>query len=218
MVNCGGQKICLDEPCDGRCNLDFQWFCDGHCIDKGEPCNGKCHSFYCEEENKCIREDEPCGHKCLNPDLPIWGPWGWGSFLETIGNDEQQCLAEEQCTTVQQGIGRATYIPDFSKYMCNGICIPVVIPCNNTCLDRVEYSKGKFENLFGPVICHHSFVMFSDSREFWTKSLQPNVLTKVLELIGHTEPEYGLCLPGNLGCNNTCILEPDRPGGCSWFW
>lgn len=51
--------------------------------------------------------------------------------------------------------------------MCNGICIPKVIPCNSKCLDgitfsydtptldthRTAFSYEKAEKLFGPITC-----------------------------------------------------------------
>ena len=36
-------------------------------------------------------------------------------------------MAEEDCKT--QGP-----LMDAAMYMCNGICVPAIIPCNNTCL------------------------------------------------------------------------------------
>ena len=153
----------------------------------------------CEDEFKCVNEVEQCGHKCLNPDLPIRAPWGRGPF----GNGGR-CVAEDQCTTPGP-------ILDHAKYMCNGLCIPAIIPCNNTCLDQVEWREGAYEKLFGPVTCYGSIWSYPDSRDFWAKSLPPDLLSKVRNMIGHTDSSLGLCLPGSIGCNGTCILDPERP-------
>ena len=144
-------------------------------------------------------EYEPCGHKCLNPELPVWGPWGGGPF----GNHEL-CISEEHCTT-------SGPILESAKHMCNGLCIPAIIPCNNTCLDQVEWAEGRFERLYGPVTCYGAIWRYPDSRDFFTESLPSHVLTEVRDIIGHTDSEFGLCLPGSIGCNGTCTLDPDRP-------
>ena len=180
------------------------------------------YTVLCEEENKCITEDEPCGHKCISPDVPIWAPWGRdprARMVVEVEGTSGTCLtadyAEEYCTTtVKCYSGETCYsteIPNYSMYMCNGLCIPAIIPCNNKCLNRVEYVEGKSERLFGPVTCHGSIRLSPDSRDFWTKSLQPDALAKVQEIIGHSDSDLGVCLPGSIPCNETCILDPDRP-------
>ena len=219
-----GSEFCIEgKMCDDMCIRSYedceeeecshnQWFCEGHCINKREPCNGRCQAkegkpppYYhllCEEENRCIGEHETCGEKCLDPEQPVWMPWREGV-----------CLAQEECTA-----------PWY--YMCNGICIPTIFPCNNTCLEELEWAENEFEKLFGPVTCHVPITFFdmdidyylcakgkcgSNTDDYWTGSLEPHLLSKVIDLIGHTEPQLGVCLPGYIGCNGTCPLDPERP-------
>ena len=82
--------------------------------------------------------------------------------------------------------------------MCNGICIPTYIPCNNTCLDNVLWRTNRREQLFGPVQC----------QDFENKNRIPEenkiFLKTVLEF-------HGYCLPGTLSCNGTCSIDERRP-------
>ena len=34
---------------------------------------------------------------------------------------------------------------------------------------------------------------------------------RVLDVLGHTGTELGVCLFGTIGCNGTCPLDPERP-------
>ena len=122
-------------------------------------------------------------------------------------------------------------------YMCNGVCIPAIIPCNNTCLDEVEWTHNKIEKLFGPASCSvpmfnswacrnfddwdsngtwvqkckWSYDFIASSENFWTSVLESPLLDEVLHVLGNTESKLGVCLPGSIGCNGTCLLDPERP-------
>ena len=100
------------------------------------------------------------------------------------GNAVLGCISLENC------------IPDgaMSNYMCNGICIPTFVPCNNTCLENVLWRTNRREQLFGPIICQ-------DSGYAIIKPL-------VERHLGNLE---GLCLFGYQQCNGTCIIDPRRP-------
>ena len=39
VVGCMGEKICAEDPCNGKCLLaKYEWFCEGSCIDRRKPC------------------------------------------------------------------------------------------------------------------------------------------------------------------------------------
>ena len=114
--------------------------------------------------------------------------------------------------------------------MCNGLCIPAIIPCNNTCLDNVEWSVNKTESLYGPLTCSKAMykaplyfvnkdqwpqededLQNSNSDLYWTGALDSEKLSLVQEIIGHTDSELSVCLPGFIGCDGTCSIDPQRP-------
>ena len=176
------------------CFSEYEKFCDGECISRSKPCNGKCefdaesrynYPVFCEEENLCKRETDPCGGKCLNSSLPILS---FDSLaLEPICITSE---ATEFCLPEGPIVGQA-------RYMCNGICIPVYIPCNNTCLDNILWRTNRREELFGPVQCQDfKKEYFSEDRIWFLKNF--------IEFQGY-------CLPGGMLCNGTCSIDPRRP-------
>ena len=170
----------------------------------------------CKEEDKCKREDEPCGHMCLNPDFPVWAPWGTEATMGTA-EIKEKCLPEGNCTFsghYVKGKSNSDYRYDSAMYLCNGLCIPTIIPCNNTCQDQVVWSnqyRRRYEDLYGPVTCNGATWWNPFSSDIWTNALQPDALAKVRDIIGQMDYDFGVCLTGNMGCNGTCILDPDRP-------
>ena len=131
-------------------------------------------------------------------------------------------MAEENCERLRP----------VAHYMCNGLCIPALIPCNNTCLSKVEWPSTHYtstyssEKLFGPATCTMPMYwgptlctnwycgaegLVASSDRLWTGALEPLVLASVIEMIGHDDGELGVCLPGYHGCNGTCPLDPGRP-------
>ena len=183
--------------------LDSEWFCNNECIRKTFPCNEKCSKEYnyCKEENKCIQKNSVCGDKCLDPAFPIWSPW------------KDECTTKEKCRSENY------------KYLCNGICIPVIIPCNSTCLEKTHDSH----KLFGPTSCTkipftspfiNIFntirityrVMADNSDNIWAKSTLVDFdrVPILIKQLGNSDSQLGVCLPGNVGCNGTCSLDPEK--------
>ena len=177
---------------------DYEKFCNGVCISKSIPCMGTCdntassgrNSFpiLCEEENLCKREWDPCGGRCLNPSLPTLAFSGIGYLTNSPENYVLlfTCIKEADC--IPEGP-----IFDSARYMCNGICIPVYIPCNQTCLDNVLWKTNRGEKLFGPIQC---------------KEMEANRQTELLKSFINFE---GFCLPGSMPCNGTCSIDPRKP-------
>ena len=196
------------------------WFCAGHCISIFEPCEGECqdsgiYPFFCKEEGKCVAKWDTCKNKCVSPERQVWGPW----------ND--YCYEEEtDCKIKGPVLDGGIMLLGWQMYMCNGVCIPVIIPCNNTCLDQVEWTQNKIEHLFGPVSCTlpmfnswgcrklddcmWDYDFIASSENFWTGVLESPLLEEVLQVLGNTESKLGVCLPGSIGCNGTCLLDPER--------
>ena len=118
-----------------------------------------------------MRDSETCGGKCLNTSLPTLSFKSEGL--------EPYCINLQETSCIPEGIG--------ASYMCNGICIPYYIPCNNTCLDNVLLRSDRKEELFGPFQCQD----FEDR-----KIVKDNLmfLKSVLDF-------QGFCLPGFEPCN-----------------
>ena len=159
---CNGKIDCQDESdemnCPTSCELPASIFsgifnivpCNEHKICVDEPCEENCfladHRFC---NGKCIDKSKLCNGKC-HPDMPIMSPWG-GGF----------CMNELDCTRTGK----------FATKICNGFCIPAIIPCNNSCSDWTETSNQSTEKLFGPTTCflkhilHHilQFVSFDQN-------------------------------------------------------
>ena len=72
-------------------------------------------------------------------ELKKWGPassnWHPLSCTES----------EKECTPEGYLLG--------ANHMCNGTCIPLIIPCNNICFENVLWRTNRREALFGPVVC-----------------------------------------------------------------
>ena len=183
---------------------DYEKFCNGVCISKSIPCMGTCENtassfqnnfpmfsnvpqihypVLCEEENLCKSEWDPCGGKCLNASLPII------AFSGSLSSITQVCIKEIYCIPDGPIFGSA-------HYMCNGICIPVFIPCNHTCLDNVLWRTNRREELFGPIQC---------------KEIEDNEQTENILLLKSFINFEGFCLPGSMQCNGTCSIDPRRP-------
>ena len=139
----------------------------------------------CEQENVCKREFDACGGKCLDPTLPTLSFNYRGLSPICTNLNWTECIPEGP-------------IVDKAGYMCNGICIPVFVPCNNTCLDNILWRTNRREELFGPVKC----------QDFEEKARlrEDNVLflKSILDF-------QGFCLPGSVICNGTCLIDPRRP-------
>ena len=110
----------------------------------------------------------------------------------------------------------------FETKICNGFCIPSIIPCNNTCMDIVDPSTNKSEKLFGPTSCtllpkksslfnfQENFILHgnltdflhgvatSDSDYFWTGGIETHLIPEVIKTLGNAESQLGVCLPGNI--------------------
>ena len=208
---------------DYKCTtcLDKEWFCNDTinlCIDKRIPCNGNCPrgTMLCQENNECIEENEACNNRCLNPNLPIWSPWENGI-----------CLKEKDCNI------------DESRHMCNGICIPIIIPCNNECSDEVlsitykitipwfTYTFLTSSKLLGPMTC--SSITFPleypiydikksgdaiaksiNTDHFWTGSIDSKLLPSLTKTLGNLGSQLAVCLTGDFPCNGTCSIDPQK--------
>ena len=146
--------------------------------------NGKYPAF-CQEENKCKPELAACMGKCLNPERP---------YLYVQYDLTIQCIHDlDDC-----GLNGP-------HYLCNGICIPAFLPCNNTCSDNVFPGTYMWQPLFGPVKCNE-FGSSVSSFYKWKLNTSDTVLLKdLIDFNGE------VCLPGSHTCNGTCSLDPKRP-------
>ena len=95
--------------------------------------------IFCEPENICKGISDTCGGKCFNQSLTLTIS-GQGLTPFCFDLRRKECIPEGP-------------ILDTAQYMCNGVCIPAYIPCNNTCLDNVLWRTNRRVQLFGPVQC-----------------------------------------------------------------
>ena len=138
-----GKKICEKYPCEGKCRSYTKWACQDRCIPDTEPCMeketcqaGGLYPFFCKETNRCVAEWDTCGENiCVSPKRQIWGPWNDYCY-------EKESDCKMRGPVIEDG---TMYMND--QYMCNGFCIPAIIPCNNTCLDHVEWTENTIESL-----------------------------------------------------------------------
>ena len=84
---------------------------------------------------------------------------------------------------------------DTAHYMCNGMCIPAYIPCNNTCLDNVLWRTNRREKLFGPHKCTGFDRDIPEANKIYLQSI-----------LGFD----GYCVPGSLACNGSCTTDLRR--------
>jgi len=191
--------ICEDEPCGGIIYGPGRRLCNDEFISIQTPCNGTCidetYDTFCSGQDwreygakdVCIKRNQSCYGKCLHQDIPILMPV------------EHQCTSESKC--VSKG-----FIFDEAHYMCNGQCIPVYIPCNNTCIDNVTWDTNRKAELFGPIKC----TQIATTR--LPPSYDPFALPEEKFLyIKHYLSKYhnsSWCLPGYTPCNESCIVDP----------
>ena len=50
----------------------------------------------------------------------------------------------------------------------------------------------------------------SNTDYFWRGGIKENLLPEVLEMLGNSDSQLGVCLPGNIGCNGTCLLDQEK--------
>ena len=98
-------------------------FCE-FCLRK---CVNNLDHWFCN--GKCIEKEKLCDGKCP-PDMPIKSLWGDGLCM-----DKKACISKG----------------NFETKLCNGFCIPSIIPCNGTCLNMIEHKNRR--KLFGPTTC-----------------------------------------------------------------
>ena len=196
------EAVCADEPCGGIIYGPGRRLCNGEFISIQTPCNETCtdetYDTFCSGQDwreygakdVCIKRNHSCYGKCIHQDIPILMPV------------ENQCTSESKC--VSKGL-----IFDEAHYMCNGQCIPVYIPCNNTCIDNVTWDTNRTAELFGPMRCTQiattiqapSYVPFALHEEKFRN-------------IKHYLSKYhntSWCLPGNTPCNESCIVDQRMP-------
>ena len=193
-----GRKKFFSQPALNLYFSKYEKFCDGKCISRSIPCMGKCENdtesrynlpVLCMQENLCKSDIEPCGGRCLNPALPTLALTNTGLDPVCINLEETECIPEGP-------------LWDHSSYMCNGICIPAYIPCNNTCPDNILWRTNRREELFGPVQCQ-DFEETGQLRELWLKEENVLFLKTLMDF-------QGFCLPGTMVCNETCSIDPRR--------
>ena len=166
-------------------NSKHQRLCNGKCIEEREPCNYECekngsYPIFCQEENQCKGIYEPCSGKCLNKEKTIISYEIGQTIVVTV------CKAENECIPEGPIFGGAFH-------MCNGICLPVFIPCNNTCIGSVLFRTNRRAPLSGPLNC---------------EEISSNLNKTLVE---ETFGNEGYCLPGSISCNGTCTIDSRIP-------
>ena len=153
--------------CQEECEeFDFTkygtWFCNGNCIHLNEPCNGKCAVNFLMLENgmcryadnisallaeACPRPETPCHGVCLNQTFLTCD----GKCVESINSNLGRWQCQGECQSWEKPcFGRCHspyWIPKCSGvcepwhvqtvYECNNECVAFDIPCNGKCSDEL---------------------------------------------------------------------------------
>ena len=142
-----------------------------------------------------------CGGKCLDAakPTPYFGTARRTVFPSCINLEEDPCVPE----------GAALFD---SYHMCNDMCIPVYIPCNNTCLDSYLLGTDSSQELIGPYTCSEfnrntpNIIEAPGVPIYGTDLiiLYINSIRNVMEF-------DGICVPGWFACNGSCTINQKFP-------
>ena len=133
---------------------------------------------------KCYPRGLACEGRCEDPSH-VWAPW------------RNTCIPEAECRPEKSRSGLS--------YMCNGMCIPIYISCNNTCLESALVKPNRREELFASPVCQENQGLGTEALHW---SLGDTEVAKVNQAIGGV----GIfCMTGTEKCNGSCSIDPKRP-------
>ncbi len=179
-----GHHQCVDE-----CWPD-EWVCEGEglCILKDMPCrDGLCPEGYILCANDSSRNYEPtckkdgyCNGHCLDPDRPILFPLRQSCEPDCPGIP--RINVNIQSTKLSLYVSVHGYLYKDLHRMCQGQCIPTIVPCDGKCPSIKEGFNQTAVQLKGPAKCPLLLlgIGISEENTFFSGEPRPAIARQLL--------------------------------------